>query len=242
MACASPLVLTGAQTAGKVSLLGYPERLAPSYLVAPRHSMPLAPTVALTCPVDMNANASVVAFVTLPDFVSFDVDVVIFAESRGYERKTVARKGDVFALDGSMETVNGFEMAGIMGGGSVQLNQCRPAIDSDFVVNPNLVVIDVVRRHAKKRKLVRRASDVRSEVDRSLCPEKTTVEKHDCLCRALRSLGFPVGSAPPMRAATSTSRMSFVNNYPRFESIAPFFRLMFAHLEWPAIDQPNFRS
>ena len=50
---------------------------------------------------------------------------------------------------------------------------------------------------------------------------------------ALRRRGLPSGSPPPMRAAVVTSRISFVKTLPRAASIAPFFRLIVAHFEWP---------
>src|SRR5271166_65493 len=50
---------------------------------------------------------------------------------------------------------------------------------------------------------------------------------------ALRSLGLPSMSPPPMRAATVISLISLVKSLPRLASSAPFFRLIVAHLEWP---------
>src|SRR5579859_6151748 len=50
---------------------------------------------------------------------------------------------------------------------------------------------------------------------------------------ALRSLGLPPASPPPMRAATVISLMSLVKSFPRFASSAPFLCLMVAHFEWP---------
>jgi hypothetical protein len=48
---------------------------------------------------------------------------------------------------------------------------------------------------------------------------------------ALRKRGLALGSPPPMRAAVTISRMSLVRPLPRAASVAPFFRLMVAHLE-----------
>src|SRR5690348_6069046 len=50
---------------------------------------------------------------------------------------------------------------------------------------------------------------------------------------ALRRRGFEFTSPPPMRAAVTTSRMSLVQARPRAASVAPFLRLIVAHLEWP---------
>src|SRR5262245_33041654 len=62
---------------------------------------------------------------------------------------------------------------------------------------------------------------------------------------ALRSLGFPSASPPPIRAAIVISLMSFVNIRPRLASMAPFLCLILCHLEWPDIDYSfsyaNFR-
>src|SRR5437773_2114137 len=46
---------------------------------------------------------------------------------------------------------------------------------------------------------------------------------------------FPSMLGPPSRVATSTARSSLPNMRPRFSSVAAFFRLICAHLEWPAI-------
>src|SRR5690606_6712281 len=55
---------------------------------------------------------------------------------------------------------------------------------------------------------------------------------------ALRSRGLPSTSPPPMRAAVVISLISLVKILPRTASLAPFFRLIVAHLEWPLIRPP----
>ena len=60
---------------------------------------------------------------------------------------------------------------------------------------------------------------------------------------ASKSVGFPAGSAPPFRAATSIALICFAKALDRFESISAFFRLIVAHLEWPDImRQPSVHS
>src|SRR5687767_585541 len=54
---------------------------------------------------------------------------------------------------------------------------------------------------------------------------------------ALRSRGFELMSPPPMRAAVTTSRISLVQARPRAASVAPFLRLIVAHLEWPLMSE-----
>src|SRR5699024_7587923 len=49
------------------------------------------------------------------------------------------------------------------------------------------------------------------------------------------SVGFPAGSPPPVRAATSTFLTSRANSLPRLASIAAFLCLVVAHLECPAM-------
>src|SRR5262245_20328993 len=44
---------------------------------------------------------------------------------------------------------------------------------------------------------------------------------------------LPPGSGPPSRAATMIARVSFEKSWPRFASVAPFFRLIDAHLLCP---------
>src|SRR4029078_1245172 len=50
---------------------------------------------------------------------------------------------------------------------------------------------------------------------------------------AFWSAMFPPGSGPPSRAATMIARVSFEKSWPRFASVAPFFRLIDAHLLCP---------
>src|SRR6476620_11668761 len=52
---------------------------------------------------------------------------------------------------------------------------------------------------------------------------------------ASQSVGFPSGSPPPTRAATSMFLISLANNLPRLASLAAFWCLVVAHLEWPLI-------
>ena len=52
---------------------------------------------------------------------------------------------------------------------------------------------------------------------------------------AFASAALPSGSPPPSRAATVIARASLVKSCPRLASAAPFLRLIWAHLEWPAI-------
>ena len=47
------------------------------------------------------------------------------------------------------------------------------------------------------------------------------------------SVGLPLGSPPPMRAATSMFLMSLANILPRRASTTAFLCLVVAHLEWP---------
>src|SRR5437763_14892586 len=58
---------------------------------------------------------------------------------------------------------------------------------------------------------------------------------------ALASAELPAGSPPPSRAATWIARASLVKRLPRLASVAPFLRLICAHLECPATDI-DFRS
>src|SRR5215203_3835290 len=44
---------------------------------------------------------------------------------------------------------------------------------------------------------------------------------------------FAPGSGPPSRAATMIARVSLEKSWPRFASVAPFFRLIDAHLLCP---------
>src|ERR1700742_1914111 len=56
---------------------------------------------------------------------------------------------------------------------------------------------------------------------------------------APKSVGLPLGSPPPVRAATSTFLMSLANILPRLASMTAFLCLVVAHLEWP--DMQNLR-
>src|SRR6185437_1265088 len=49
------------------------------------------------------------------------------------------------------------------------------------------------------------------------------------------SVGFPAGSPPPVRAATSMFLISRANSLPRRASLTAFWCLVVAHLEWPLI-------
>src|SRR5215210_50298 len=51
---------------------------------------------------------------------------------------------------------------------------------------------------------------------------------------AFWSARFPAGSGPPSRAATMIARTSLEKSCPRLASVAPFFRLICAHLLCPA--------
>src|SRR5436190_7227439 len=50
---------------------------------------------------------------------------------------------------------------------------------------------------------------------------------------AFWSARFDAGSGPPSRAATMIARTSFEKSCPRFASVAPFWRLIDAHLLCP---------
>src|SRR5487761_815485 len=52
---------------------------------------------------------------------------------------------------------------------------------------------------------------------------------------ASNRVGLPVGSPPPVRAATSTFLISLANSLPRLASTTAFLCLVVAHLEWPLI-------
>src|SRR5690242_3702988 len=47
------------------------------------------------------------------------------------------------------------------------------------------------------------------------------------------SVGLPVGSPPPVRAATSMFLMSLAKSLPRLASMAAFLCFVVAHLLWP---------
>src|SRR3954469_23222026 len=53
---------------------------------------------------------------------------------------------------------------------------------------------------------------------------------------AARRRGLPIGSPPPMRAATVISLRMRVKIFPRLASAAPFLCLMVLHLLWPDIE------
>src|SRR5919204_2751022 len=59
---------------------------------------------------------------------------------------------------------------------------------------------------------------------------------------ALASAELPAGSPPPSRAATCIARASFVKRLPRLASVAPFLRLICAHLECPATNREFRRT
>src|SRR6478735_2663874 len=52
-------------------------------------------------------------------------------------------------------------------------------------------------------------------------------------------VGFPPGSPPPRRAATSIFLIRLANSLPRLASIAAFLCLVVAHLECPLIYAPS---
>src|SRR6476659_839657 len=56
---------------------------------------------------------------------------------------------------------------------------------------------------------------------------------------ASNRVGLPSGSPPPVRAATSMFLISLANSLPRLASLAAFWCLVVAHLEWPLIVPPN---
>src|ERR687891_415368 len=60
---------------------------------------------------------------------------------------------------------------------------------------------------------------------------------------ASRSRKLVSGSPlPPSRTARAMSRLSLVNSTPRLTSLAPFWRLMVDHLEWPDIGNTSFAA
>src|SRR5688500_9648803 len=59
---------------------------------------------------------------------------------------------------------------------------------------------------------------------------------------ASNSVGLPAGSPPPVRAATSMFLISFAKSLPRLASIPAFLCLVVAHLEWPLMSSPRWRS
>src|SRR5262249_31115037 len=52
-------------------------------------------------------------------------------------------------------------------------------------------------------------------------------------------VGFPAGSAPPVRAATSTFLISLAKSLPRRASTTAFLCLVVAHFEWPLMSVPS---
>src|SRR4051812_427676 len=67
----------------------------------------------------------------------------------------------------------------------------------------------------------------------------------DCdfaLAIASASVGLPVGSPPPVRAATSIVLISFAKSFPRLASTTAFLCLVVAHLEWPLMTLPSVPS
>src|SRR5579863_9934617 len=55
---------------------------------------------------------------------------------------------------------------------------------------------------------------------------------------ASNRVGFPAGSPPPLRAATSTFLTSLAKSLPRRASITAFLCFVVAHLEWPLMNVP----
>src|SRR5689334_25173910 len=53
------------------------------------------------------------------------------------------------------------------------------------------------------------------------------------------SVGLPVGSGPPVRAATSMFLISLANILPRLVSTTAFLCFVVAHLEWPDMALPS---
>src|SRR5262245_7253395 len=51
---------------------------------------------------------------------------------------------------------------------------------------------------------------------------------------------FPLGSPPPLRAATVISRRILEKSLPRWTSVLPFFRLICDHRECPDMPLPAF--
>src|SRR5262245_59817319 len=58
-------------------------------------------------------------------------------------------------------------------------------------------------------------------------------------CTASYRVGLPVGSAPPVRAATSPFLVSLAKSLPRRASTAAFLCLVVAHFEWPLMSVPS---
>ena len=58
------------------------------------------------------------------------------------------------------------------------------------------------------------------------------------LWTASKSVGLPLRSPPPVRAATSTFLISLAKSLPRLASMPAFLCFVVAHLEWPLIGLP----
>src|SRR6201996_459222 len=56
---------------------------------------------------------------------------------------------------------------------------------------------------------------------------------------ASNSVGLPLGSPPPVCAATSTFLISLAKSLPRLASTTAFLCLVVAHLEWPLMCFPS---
>src|SRR6188474_497722 len=56
---------------------------------------------------------------------------------------------------------------------------------------------------------------------------------------ASKSVGLAIGSAPPIRAATSMFLISLANILPRRASMTAFLCFVVAHLEWPDMAIPS---
>src|SRR4051794_14593738 len=55
---------------------------------------------------------------------------------------------------------------------------------------------------------------------------------------ASNSVGLPIGSPPPVRAATSTFLIRRAKSLPRLASTTAFLCFVVAHFEWPDISNP----
>src|SRR5580765_2009018 len=56
---------------------------------------------------------------------------------------------------------------------------------------------------------------------------------------ASNRVGLPDTSPPPLRAATSMFLISLAKSLPRLASLAAFWCLVVAHLEWPLMNSPS---
>src|SRR5215218_4435997 len=59
---------------------------------------------------------------------------------------------------------------------------------------------------------------------------------------ASNSVGLPERSPPPVRAATSMFLISLAKSLPRLASMPAFLCFVVAHLEWPLMSPPRWRS